>query len=404
MHAGFRRFCGLSFSDSILDQSTLVKQRGHKWAGIDPWAHVVDATVRACEAAGIARTGRLAADGTQITANASIKSLEEIPASLKLQACAPQEETPTQAPSPGELRVEEGERTRVPRRSGDPDWHGGQFSNATRRSSTDSQARLYRKGRGQETQLRYLGHYLADVKSGVIYGAMATQATGMAEREATCALLDRLNDTPDGLVADLGYRYGGFVAEVMQRGVQPLVAQGDEPLEAEPQQRRPTNNLEHHRRRAEALAAARARNATRLAARTASGRRAQRQRTRIEHMVGEAKEHHGLGRARGRGLVRVDDQIKLTAIVQNLKRLVIGCGRRLARASSAAPFAAPNRPRVGAYRPPGSPRRAFGTGMRHSQNPRHSGVQPFEPSPRAADSLFYITLLVFVRRGSIVAV
>ena len=39
---------------------------------------------------------------------------------------------------------------------------------------------------------RYLGHYLADVKSGVIYDAMATQATGTAEREAILEMLDRL--------------------------------------------------------------------------------------------------------------------------------------------------------------------------------------------------------------------
>jgi len=41
--------------------------------------------------------------------------------------------------------------------------------------------------------LRYLGHYMADVKSGVIYNAMATRATGTAEREATLAMLDTLS-------------------------------------------------------------------------------------------------------------------------------------------------------------------------------------------------------------------
>ncbi len=348
MHAGFRWFCGLSFNDKVPDQSTLVKLRNHKWVGTGLWERVLDATVRACEAAGIARPDRMAVDGTQITANASIKSLSEIPAPLTLLSCAdPAPESiavpePTPRDPPAPLRVEEGDRERGLRSSGDPDWHGEKFSNATHRSTTDPEARLYRKGRGQEARLRYLGHYLVDVRSGVIYGAMATQATGCAEREAACALLDRLSVLPDDLVMDLGYRDGSFLASVMERGVSPLVGLGHEPLEQEPQWTRRTFDVERQRKRAEALASARARNAARIAARTAAGRRAQRQRTRIEHLYGEAKEHHGLDRARGRGLCRMDEQVKLTAIVQNLKRLADSRGFRramgaIARASVTLP-------------------------------------------------------------------
>lgn len=338
MHAGFRWFCGLSFNDKVPDQSTLVKLRNHKWVGTDVWERVLDATVRACEAAGIARPERMAVDGTQITANASIRSLAQIPPPLQVQSCAdpaPEtiaapDQTPAPAASPPALRVEDGDRERGPRCSGDPNWHGERFSNATHRSKTDPDARLYRKGSGQEARLRYLGHYLADVRSGVIYGAMATRATGSAEREAACALLDRLSVLPDELVMDLGYRDGAFLAAVMERGVHPLVALGHEPLEAEPRWTRRTFDVERHRKRAKSLAAAQARNAARIAAGTAAGRRAQRQRTRIEHLYGEAKEHHGLDRAHGRGLDRLDEQVKLTAIVQNLKRLVNSRGFRRA--------------------------------------------------------------------------
>jgi hypothetical protein len=55
---------------------------------------------------------------------------------------------------------------------------------------------------------------------------------------------------------------------------------------------------------------------------------AQRQRTRLEHLIGEGKEHHGLDRADGRGVERLDQQIKLTAVVQNLKRLLTALTRR----------------------------------------------------------------------------
>jgi transposase len=363
MHGGYRWFCGLSFNDRVPDQSTLVKLRVHKWAGTDIWAHVLQATVCACEAAGIAHRDRLAVDGTQITANAAVKSLEEIPAPLKLevaQSCTqPASEPPEASVAPPPLSVKEGERKQGARRSGDPDWHGEKFSNATHRSTTDPDSRLYRKGRVQETKLRFLGHYLADVTSGVILGAMATQATGVAEREAACALLDGLSELPDDLVMDLGYRDGDFLAQVMDRGVVPLVALGHESLEAEPEWKRETRDLERRRKRAELLAAARARNATRLAARTASGRRAQRQRTRIEHLYGEAKEHHGLGRARGRGLSRVDDQVKLTAIVQNLKRLAAGNRVRRAAAASLRSLASRNRRVVSSHGAFCKPRRAL---------------------------------------------
>src|SRR4051795_13004703 len=72
MHAGFRWFCGLSFADPVPDQSTLVKLRTVKWAESGLWQALLEETVRACEAAGIARGKRMGIDGTQITANAAI--------------------------------------------------------------------------------------------------------------------------------------------------------------------------------------------------------------------------------------------------------------------------------------------------------------------------------------------
>src|SRR5712692_9689957 len=82
MHAGFRWFCGLSFADPVPDQSTLVKLRTEKWAQSGLWQALLDETVRACEAAGIARGKRMGIDGTQIDANAAIVSLEAIPPPL----------------------------------------------------------------------------------------------------------------------------------------------------------------------------------------------------------------------------------------------------------------------------------------------------------------------------------
>jgi IS5 family transposase len=381
MHAGFRWFCGLSFQDPVPDQSTLVKLRTVKWAPSGLWQALLEETVRACEAAGIARGKRVGIDGTQITANAATVSLEAIPPSLKVVegtasgeepagvetppasaavdrpavAMAEQEaadalavtvasppSTPPRAPSsegaaatgdpvaarPPVPVVEPGGNPRGRHRSGDPDWHGEHFSNATHRSTTDPEARLYRKGNGQEAKLRYLGHYMADLPSGVIYAAMATPATGTAEREAALVMVSQMKRKPRQAAMDLGYRDGEFLAALMAMEVQPLVPLGEEALEEEPTWQRRTHNAVQYQQRQHALAVARARNATRLAARGRQGVVAQRQRTRLEHLIGEGKEHHGLDRADGRGVQRLDQQIKLTAVVQNLKRLLCALTRR----------------------------------------------------------------------------
>ena len=348
MHAGFRWFCGLSFADRVPDQSTLVKLRNEKWAKSGLWEEILTETVRLCEAAGIAQPGqgqRLGIDGTQIHANAAIVSLEAIPPELTVveggeggggaeaksaASPPPSAAAPVAATPPPALRLEAGGQPHGPHRSGDPEWHGEHFSNATHRSTTDPEARLYRKSGGQEAKLRYLGHYLADVRCGVIYGAMATQATGTAEREAALLLLDELAELPAELAGDLGYRDGGFLAAVLSRGVQPLVPLQDEPLEAEPTWVRRASSPAQQQQREAKLAAARARNATRLAVQGRRGVAAQRQRTRLEHLFGEGKEHHGLGEAEGRGLIRVDQQVKLTASVQNLKRWARSRPRRRA--------------------------------------------------------------------------
>jgi IS5 family transposase len=370
MHAGFRWFCGLSFADPVPDQSTLVKLRTVKWAASGLWEALLDETVRACEAAGIARGKRMGIDGTQIDANAAIVSLEAIPPALTvveapsegsepgaptappakeeppleaapaLPAAAPSTPSaPAGAPGAAEagapaapgapvLCVEAGGNPRGSHRSGDPEWHGEHFSNATHRSTTDPEARLYRKSNGQEAKLRYLGHYMADLPSGVIYAAMATPATGTAEREAALAMVGGMKRKPRQAVMDLGYRDGAFLAAMLALGVQPIVPLGEEALEEEPTWQRRTNHAQQYQRRQQARAEARARNATRLAARGRQGVVAQRQRTRLEHLIGEGKEHHGLDRAEGRGVERMDQQIKLTAVVQNLKRLLTGLTRR----------------------------------------------------------------------------
>jgi len=65
-------------------------------------------------------------------------------------------------------------------------FRGQKRSNDTHQSSTDPDARLYRKSYGKESKLAYLGHVLVENRNGLIAAAMATTADGHAERDARC--------------------------------------------------------------------------------------------------------------------------------------------------------------------------------------------------------------------------
>ena len=68
-------------------------------------------------------------------------------------------------------------------------FRGEKRTNQTHESKTDPEAKLYRKGNGQEAKLAYLGHILMENRHGLIVDTMATQADGMAERDAAMLML-----------------------------------------------------------------------------------------------------------------------------------------------------------------------------------------------------------------------
>src|SRR4051794_5024030 len=78
-------------------------------------------------------------------------------------------------------------------KKGGDDDEGGEFrgqkrTNDTHQSKTDPEAKLYRKGNGQEAKLSYLGHVMIENRNGMIVDALVTQADGTAEREAALIL------------------------------------------------------------------------------------------------------------------------------------------------------------------------------------------------------------------------
>src|SRR4051794_11780821 len=71
------------------------------------------------------------------------------------------------------------------------DFRGQKRTNDTHQSKTDPDAKLYRKGNGQEAKLSYLGHVLIENRNGMIADALLTQADGMSERDAAVILASR---------------------------------------------------------------------------------------------------------------------------------------------------------------------------------------------------------------------
>lgn len=96
-------------------------------------------------------------------------------------------------------------------------------SNETDASTTDPEARLFRKGDGQESKLAYLGHALMENRNGLVAAAEATLATGTGEREAATQLSERL---PEGatLGADKNYDAEAFVEGLKAKKIEPHIA------------------------------------------------------------------------------------------------------------------------------------------------------------------------------------
>jgi transposase len=128
-----------------------------------------------------------------------------------------------------------GHKSFVRKDGGDDKGGGGNFkdkkrSNETHASSTDGDARLYRKG-NTASELRYMGHALSDNRHGLIVNARVSRADGYAERDAAEVMISdarqALSDdqTPVTLGADKGYDAQEFIEACGELKVVPHVAQ-----------------------------------------------------------------------------------------------------------------------------------------------------------------------------------
>src|SRR5450432_1809507 len=109
-------------------------------------------------------------------------------------------------------------------------FHGGKRSNKTHQSSTDPDARLYKKSYGKESRLSYLGHALVENRNGLIAAAMVTHADGYAERDAALLMLEQKQKGRSRRItvgADKAYDTKDFVSTVRELSVTPHVTRND---------------------------------------------------------------------------------------------------------------------------------------------------------------------------------
>jgi transposase len=196
----FRWFVGIGVDDPVWDHSSFSKNRDRLLDG-DIAAKFLSAVLGQPQVNRLLSTDHFSVDGTLIEAWASMKSFKATDGS-------------DDPPAGGG-------------RNGEANFHGKKRSNDTHASTTDPDARLYRKGPGKEAKLCFMGHGLMENRSGLLVDACLSAADGHAERVAALHMIEPRADRPRliTLGADKGYDAEDFVNELRSMQVTPHVAQ-----------------------------------------------------------------------------------------------------------------------------------------------------------------------------------
>jgi transposase len=110
-------------------------------------------------------------------------------------------------------------------RNEEVDFKGETRSNATHQSTTDPDAKLYKKAKFAEAKPRHLTHIVMENRNGLVVDVETTQANGTAEREAAEKMAQRtLNKPGSTLGADKGYDTQAHQQALKEMGVTPHTA------------------------------------------------------------------------------------------------------------------------------------------------------------------------------------
>lgn len=240
----YRWFVGLGIDDPVWDHSTYSKNRD-RLLEADIARKFLKGILEHPQVKPLLSTEHFTVDGTLVNAWASLKSFVPKgdarsgvpPAPPAGGEAAPkdagphrdsQESTGTTPKATDKKTPMQPTDTDTTSRNAEVDFHGQKRLNATHASTTDEEARLYRKGKGKEARLAYMGHALAENRHGLIVEASLTQATGTAEREAAKDLIHAHAPASTRrltLGADKAYDTASFVADCRAMCVTPHVAQ-----------------------------------------------------------------------------------------------------------------------------------------------------------------------------------
>jgi transposase len=264
----FRWFVGLSMDDAVWDHSTFTKNRD-RFLASDLAEAFFTQVVSLADGAGLLSDEHFTVDGTLIDAWASLKSFRPKDGGRDSSSGGGHNES--------------------------VDFHGEKRRNDTHESTTDPDARLYRKGKGKESRLAFMGHALMENRNGLVVDTRLTAATGTAEREAgeemVCGVSGLKRVTLGG---DKGYDTEDFVQTLRALNVTPHVAQ-------------------NNKRRRSAIDNRTVRHPGYLVS--------QRARKRVEEIFGWIKTVGNLRKTRHRGREQVAWMFTFTAAVYNLVRM-----------------------------------------------------------------------------------
>lgn len=180
------------------------------------------------------------------------------------------------------------------------DFKGESRSNDTHHSTTDPDARLYKKGDGEKSRLCYMGHALMENRNGLVVDVQTTHASGTAEREAALAMARRrIGKASATLGADKGYDAAGFVSDLRAQNITPHVAQKKHSAIDGRTTRHPGYTVSLKKRKL------------------------------VEEIFGWSKTIGGLRKTRFVGLAKVKAQTTFTFAAYNLTRLATNFGWRL---------------------------------------------------------------------------
>jgi len=194
----FRWFLDLGLDDRVWDHSTF-SQNQERLLASEVAKKFFSRIMEQAEIAGLLSDEHFTVDGTLIESWASLKSFR------------PKDGPPSSSPKG---------------RNEEVDFRGQKRKNDTHASTTDPQAKLYRKGDSVAAKLSYMGNVLMENRHGLIVDTELMPATGTAERDAAIAMLERLPGSKRiSLGADKLYDTKEFVAALRRMEVTPHVAQ-----------------------------------------------------------------------------------------------------------------------------------------------------------------------------------